>query len=130
MPIDVFIVGESQNKLPGEPTASLDDDAYYWFFEPEFQSLAKATGPYIDLYGEAVFPASSLLSLQRSLVHLGKQTSEQPNSWKVTTGFIADSREPIRKIARRDKCLLLLDELDRVVLRALQLKKAVAFIGD
>lgn len=141
MGLDIGVgVGASAVPQPNEPVLTLDDDPYYWFMSPLFESLYASTGQIIDLYGAASFSGSDLALVQAMLVDARNAVLQQPAQWEVCVGLPLVSRQTrTRKKAQFEKrfatatkehFLTILDQWDQIVLRARELQQAVVCFGD
>jgi len=110
---------------------SFDDDGYYWFMHPWFETLAEQTGKYIDLYGGAEFSPIEFQRLRTITAEVRERILEQPTTWQVTTGWQTHpERKEILKEVNRDDFLRLLDDIESLMNKAASTGKSIECIGD
>jgi len=127
MAVDLFVSGLKDD----EPRVRFDDDAYYWFMWPLFEALAKRTGQLVDLYGKATFREDSLAALRDTVSEARRLVSAKPDSWQVVVGWMDMSRKQERyATAQRADFIRLLDDLDRLIAQAEQLRSPIVCLGD
>ncbi len=129
MALDLTIKGALPNAL--RHGLSFDDDGYYWFMHPWFESLAKQTGKYIDLYGRVEFSPSEFPRLRDITAEVRERIRQQPTSWQVTTGWQTHPlRKEITKKVNRSDFLRLLDAFDRLMDTASSTGESIECIED
>jgi hypothetical protein len=136
MSLDIGLAGsERPDPLTrAEPVVSFDDDengGYYWFLHPLFCNLAKETGQYIDLYGDAEFRGNDRRLLRETLLEARRQVATQPEQWFVHVGTqTAPTTRDLLKQVDRATFLRLIDSLIALVDRSVETGLPVVCLGD
>ena len=129
MALDVIIKGMLPTGLSNG--ISFDNDGYYWFMHPWFETLAEQTGKYIDLYGGTEFSPIEFQRLRTITAEVRQRVLEQPTKWQVTTGWQTHpERKEILQEVNRDDFLKLLDDFESLMDRATSTGKSIECIGD
>jgi hypothetical protein len=114
-------------------SVSFDNDAYYWFCFPFFETLGARTGQMIDLYGDAAFGGEHLEHFATTLAAIRSAAAKLPEVSSVCIGHqvVRDAApEPLLAWLNRPRLLQLLDQLDALVEEAQREGKWVACLGD
>ena len=136
MGLDIRLPMKPGEQLPPKYFVSLDDDGYYWFMHPQFETLKEKTGQYLDLYGGATFAGESLSVLKETVTAIREQVINMPERWEVHTGDLIGSHlhptppQPIFKTVEKETFLDLLDRLDEVVDAAVRTGTPIVALGD
>ncbi|MBB6049386.1 hypothetical protein [Armatimonas rosea] len=126
-------LGTSASPRPhsDQPSLFLDDDGYYWFLHPLFEQLAKETGQYIDLYGNAYFEGASLDALLEVLIQARQQIESQPTTWPVSVSIqIWPEYKEIFEDVNKAIFLERLNQWENLVVLARQQNLAIVCQGD
>lgn len=131
MALDVGIGdGTSPMPLPDAPSLSLTN-AYYCFLHPLLERLATETGQYIDLYDDASFVGENLSALERMVTEARKLIQAQPSTWEVHTGTqLTPEHKELYTEVSRTRFLALLDDWERIIVRAKEIGRPVVCFGD
>jgi hypothetical protein len=101
-----------------------EDDGYYWFLYPAFVKLYERTGQFISLYGNACFEGESLETLRALLEQAKQMALLLSETWTVHDGTYDPGK------VRREALLTLVDDLARLVAKAIDEQGRVLCLGE
>ena len=73
---------------------SIEDDGYYWYLHPLFETMHQQIGIYIDLYGDAEFTTGNINQLESIIENATEMIAVEPESWDVCIGT---QTHPVKK---------------------------------
>jgi hypothetical protein len=131
--LDLGLAGDG-GRSSVEVRVSFDDDlggGYYWFLHPLFERLARSTGQYIDLYGDAEFRAENLDALESVLLEARQMVLARPKRWSVHVGTPTHptTRELFKEV-EQSKFLALIDRLMDLVRESRATGRSIICLGD
>jgi hypothetical protein len=140
MALDIGI-GDGSSFCPLQNERSLQlDEGYYWFLHPLYEDLARVTGQYIDLYGDASFSGKNLAALEQMLKRALRLIESQESTWNVCIGTELVPHQKVtyspphlkETLAAVEKArfLWLISQWEQVVTRAKELDRPVVCFGD
>jgi hypothetical protein len=132
MGLDIQVARAGSSKiLPEQPAFSFENDGYYWFLHPLFETLAKETGQYLDLYDDCLFAGSDLEALARTFAAARTLIERQPSSWRVSIGRqLAPVPKEIHSTVEKKTFLQAIDRLEDIVRIAISTGNVVVSTGD
>jgi hypothetical protein len=114
--------------IPEGPSLELEDDGYYWFMHPHFETLMAKTGQYVDLYGNAWFYGDNLIAMAETLIEIEHEAKQREEAFDVVTGESVEGR--VLQRVDRERLLLLLEEWGKMAAYAQCMEKSVFCFGD
>lgn len=87
MSLDVYISSTKKINYEAEGLDfTLEDDGYYWYMFPFFESIRKSHNLMIDLYGYEIFFEKDLNILETQMLKISKSIEDKPEVWEVKVG--------------------------------------------
>ena len=135
MALDVYL--QKDNSLPEiceNRFLSFEDDGYFWFLYPFFESISKQTNQKIDRCEDAFFKGKDLDLFDKMIEQAKEVIIQKPDIWQEFIGTVVHKGErKVEKIystVHKKELESMLIKLEKATIKAKKNEIGIFFFGD